>query len=194
MALCFYDHKHLCRVCVQSQDHPNATSGGRVARESRFLLSDVTSPRRYTAASSTSLLHEPSSPLAFRRASGPACRVLRMRVGREDQFSLLGNPERLVVSGRELEVSVWPAFSVFAGLPRAQERRRVPAQHKGVPQGLHIIPRRGRRPFSSYFTLPTLRFELCSAAYTTPRKAFRHLGVLFSLAEYRRRGTRTNKQ
>lgn len=154
----FYDHKHLCGVCAQLQDHPNATSWGRVARESRFRLSDVTSPRSYTAASSTSLLHEPNSPLASRGASGPACRVLRMRVGRGDQFSVLGNPERLVVSGRELEVSAWPAFSVFAGLPRTQERRRVSAQHKGVPQGLHIIPRRGKRPFSSYFTLSSTRF------------------------------------
>lgn len=138
----------LCTVTGSSKRH----GGGRVARESRFLLCDVTSPRPYTAASSTSLLHEPSSLLASRRASGPACRVLRMRVGREDPFSVLGNPERRIVSGRKLEASAWPAFSVFAGLPGAQKRRRVPAQHKGVPQRLHIIPRRGKRPvFPSFF-------------------------------------------
>lgn len=163
----------------------------------RVNFSSVTSlpPRPYTAASSTSLLHEPSSLLASRRASGPACRVLRMRVGREDPFSVLGNPERRIVSGRKLEASAWPAFSVFAGLPGAQKRRRVPAQHKGVPQGLHIIPRRGKRPVFPSFFHPTLHvFGLCSAAYTTPCQAFRHPGVLFYLGEYRRRGTQTNKQ
>lgn len=33
--------------------------------------------------------------------------------------------------------------SVFPDLPRAEERRRVSEQHKGVSQGLHIVPRRG---------------------------------------------------
>lgn len=37
--------------------------------------------------------------------------------------------------------------SVFPDLPGAEERRRVPEQHKGVPQGLHIVPRRGECAF-----------------------------------------------
>ena len=50
---------------------------------------------------------------------------------------------------RELEVSPPnQRFPVFPDLPGAEERRRVSAQHKGVPQGLHIIPRRGEYIFS----------------------------------------------
>lgn len=74
---------------------------------------------------------------------------------------------------RELEVS--PSnqrFAVFPDLPGAEERRRVSAQHKGVPQGLHIIPRRGEYIFThSGLSLRVL--PLVSTSPNTEKRCFK---------------------
>ena len=42
-----------------------------------------------------------------------------------------------------------PFIFVVSDLPRAEERRRVSDQHQGVPQGLHVVSRRGKRALFS---------------------------------------------
>lgn len=116
------------------------------------LFADVTSADSPPAAASTSPLLELSP--ASRSVSGPL-RSWRMRVDRLESFSELITAENHCVNSRK--TATWggslPLTRVIlsADLPRTEKRRRVPVQHKGVSQGLHIISRRSKSPFLHIF-------------------------------------------
>lgn len=178
----------VCAVFVYSKWYSNrilqhCQLGGGLAERWWFLFCDVTSPDPTPLAPPTSLPHEPSP--ASRRVSGPGRRVLEcVSVEEKTYFRCSGSQKGAAWAAgsprRELEASHWPASPSFAGLPGAEERRRVPAQHKGVPQGLHIIPRRGKRLFFFPSLLLLYTFQgLHSAAYTTPCQPLRHPEVHF---------------
>lgn len=125
------------------------------------LFADVTSADSPPAAASTSPLLELSP--ASRSVSGPL-RSWRMRVDRLESFSELITAENHCVNSRK--TATWggslPLTRVIlsADLPRTEKRRRVPVQHKGVSQGLHIISRRSKSTFL-VFMVPCCHTLVC---------------------------------
>lgn len=108
-----------------------------------------------------------------RAVSGPQ-RSRRRRFDAPESFSKLTTEENQRVNRRRSSARAGslPLTRVIlpAGLPRTEKRRRVCVQHQGVPQGLHIIPRRGKTRFSAHFCRPG-----CLVA--TPWCEFSHPGV-----------------
>lgn len=126
---------------------------------------DVTSGDPPPGAARPSPLLEQSP--ASRSVSGPR-RSLRMRVDRLESFSKLITAENHCVNGRK--TTTWagsvPLTRVIlsADIPRTEKRRRVSVQHKGVSQGLRIISRRSKSPFSPdflVFMVPCCHTRVC---------------------------------
>lgn len=177
---------------------------GRGERRGRVKFSSLTSlpPRPYAAASSTSLLHEPTSRTSLPESVGPPLAVCRECVSVAETHYLCSGAHR----GALFAAGSWkrPPDLRF---PSPQ----VYPEPKNDGECLHNIKEflKGCTSFRVevsalffFFFLPSFLpphhlytfLDSCSAAYTTPRQAFRHPGVPFYFGEYRRRGTQTNKQ
>lgn len=146
-------------------------------------MCDVTSGDPPPGAARPSPLLEQSP--ASRSVSGPR-RSLRMRVDRLGSFSKLITGENHCVNGRK--TTTWagsvPLTRVIlsADLPRTEKRRRVSVQHKGVSQGLRIISRRSKSPFSPDFWCLWCLVATPVCAFSHPEMAFVNCGVYWTRA------------